>query len=34
MIYAWALDAPIRSIVPIEVMIEEPIVHWPVATPQ
>ena len=33
-IYAWALDAPIRSITPIEVMIDEPIVHWSVATPQ
>ena len=33
-IYAWALDAPIRSIAPVEVTIEEPIVHWSVATPQ
>lgn len=33
-IYAWALDAPIRSIAPVEVMIDEPIVQWSVATPQ
>jgi hypothetical protein len=33
-IYAWALDAPIRSIAPVEVTIDEPIVHWSVATPQ
>jgi hypothetical protein len=33
-IYAWAIDAPIRSVSPVDVMIEEPIVHLPVATPQ
>lgn len=33
-IYAWALDAPIRSITPVEVMIDAQIVHLQVSTPQ
>jgi hypothetical protein len=33
-IYAWALAAPIRSITPIDLMIDEPIVHWQVSTPR
>ena len=33
-IYAWALDAPIRSVAPVELVIDEAIVHWYVATPQ
>jgi hypothetical protein len=33
-IYAWALDAPMRSITPIDLMIDQPIVRWTVATPQ
>ena len=33
-IYAWALAAPIRSITPIELSIDEPIVHWEVPTPR
>jgi len=32
-IYAWALDAPIRSITAIDVMIDRPIVHLQVSTP-
>jgi len=32
-IYAWALDASIRSITPIDVTIDQPIVDWFVATP-
>ena len=32
-IYAWALDAPIRSITAIDVMIDKPIVHLQVSTP-
>jgi hypothetical protein len=32
-IYAWALGQPIRSIAPIELAIDQPIVHWAVATP-
>jgi len=32
-VYAWALDAPIRSITAIEVMIDRPIVHLQVSTP-
>jgi hypothetical protein len=32
-IYAWALDASIRSITPIELTIDQPIVDWYVATP-
>lgn len=33
-IYAWALGAPLRSIAPVELTIDEPIVEWFVATPQ
>lgn len=33
-IYAWALAAPIRSVTALEVMIDAPIVSWPVATPR
>jgi hypothetical protein len=33
-IYAWALDAPVRSVAPLEVTIDEPIVQWHVATPR
>jgi hypothetical protein len=33
-IYAWALAAPIRSVTPLEVMIDEAIVQWHVATPR
>jgi hypothetical protein len=33
-IYAWALAAPIRSVTPIELTIDEPIVHWHVETPR
>jgi hypothetical protein len=32
-IYAWAIDSPARSMTPIDVVIDESIVHWPVATP-
>jgi hypothetical protein len=32
-IYAWALDAPVRSAMPVEVMVDQPIVHWFVETP-
>jgi len=33
-IYAWALAAPIRSVTPLELTIDEPIVHRLVATPR
>jgi len=33
-IYAWAFAAPIRSIAPAELTIDEPVVHWFVATPR
>jgi len=33
-IYAWAIAAPIRSEAPIELMINEAIVHWHVETPR
>lgn len=33
-IYAWALAAPIRSITPVELSIDKPIVHWQVSTPR
>lgn len=32
-IYAWSLDAPIRSVMPISIAIEMSIVHWFVSTP-
>jgi len=32
-IYAWALDAPARSEMPIELTIDQPIVRWDVTTP-
>jgi hypothetical protein len=32
-IYAWAFDAPMRSVAPIDVVIDQPIVRLPVATP-
>jgi hypothetical protein len=32
-IYAWAIDAPVRAAVPIELVIDQPIVHWSVAVP-
>ena len=32
-IYAWALDAPMRSASPVELAIDQPIVRWEVATP-
>ncbi len=32
-IYAWALAAPVRSVMALEVTIDEPIVQWHVATP-
>ena len=32
-VYAWALDAPIRSITSIDVMIDKPIVHLQISTP-
>lgn len=32
-IYAWALDAPIRSITAVDVTIDQPIVHLQVSTP-
>jgi hypothetical protein len=32
-LYAWALDAPVRSVMPIDLVIDQPIVRWEVATP-
>jgi hypothetical protein len=32
-IYAWALDQPARPVAPIELMIDQPIVHWDVMVP-
>jgi hypothetical protein len=32
-VYAWALDAPVRSVMAIEVTVDEAIVQWRVATP-
>lgn len=33
-IYAWTLGAPIRSIMAVELTVDEPIVEWFVATPR
>jgi len=33
-IYAWAIAAPIRSVTPLELTIDEPIVQWHVETPR
>jgi len=33
-VYAWALGAPVRSEAPLEVRVDEPIVHCMVATPR
>jgi hypothetical protein len=32
-LYAWTLDAPARSITPIDLVIDQPITRWEVATP-
>lgn len=32
-LYAWALDAPIRSVSAVEIDVDQPIVRWEVATP-
>jgi hypothetical protein len=33
-VYAWSADQPIRSITPVRLYVDEPIVRWLVATPQ
>lgn len=33
-VYAWALAAPLRSESALEVMIDEPVVRWRIATPE
>ena len=33
-IYAWSLDAPARSITLVDLVIDQPIVHWQVETPR
>lgn len=33
-IYAWAFDAPMRSVTLVDVTIDEPIVHWQVSVPR
>ena len=32
-LYAWALDAPVRSVMPVELVIDQPITRWDVVTP-
>ena len=32
-LYAWAIDAPVRSVMPVELVIDQPITRWDVATP-
>ena len=33
-VYAWALDAPVRSVMPLELTVDQAIVHCMVATPR
>jgi hypothetical protein len=33
-IYAWAPDAAIRSITAVDLSIDQPLVHWFIATPR
>jgi hypothetical protein len=33
-VYAWALDVPVRSVAPLELMVDQAIVHCMVATPR
>lgn len=33
-VYAWALAAPVRSEMPLEISVDEAIVHWHVETPR
>ncbi len=32
-VYAWVLGAPIRSIVPVDLDVEQPVIQWPIDTP-
>lgn len=32
-LYAWALDGPVRSVMPVALVIDQPITRWDVATP-
>lgn len=32
-VYSWVLDHPIRSVTPVSLTIDAPIVRWQVATP-
>lgn len=32
-IYSWRLDEPIRSITPVLLVIDAPVVHWQLTTP-
>src|SRR5438045_1475436 len=32
-VYAWTADQPIRSVTPVRLYVDEPIVRWLVATP-
>ncbi|HWU91106.1 MAG TPA: hypothetical protein VN253_27760 [Kofleriaceae bacterium] len=33
-VYAWTAGAPIRSVTPVRLYVDEPIVRWVVATPE
>jgi hypothetical protein len=33
-VYAWELDEPIRSVVPVQLVVDETIVRWLVMTPR
>jgi hypothetical protein len=33
-VYSWNADRPIRSITPVRLYVDEPIVRWLVATPE
>ena len=33
-VYAWTAEQPIRSVMPVRIDVDEPIVRWQVATPE
>ena len=33
-VYAWSAGDPIRSVVPVRLVVDEPIVQWTIATPR
>ncbi len=33
-VYAWTAGQPIRSVTPVQIQVDEPVVRWMVATPE